>query len=210
MKQLEFDFIQQKRSSIAASEMSFRLDEDTYVYGKRKDYLLNLIPFRLGWKVIHWPSEIKWWIKCKYQKIRYGVSDDDIFSLYYNIASFILPRLKYFKKKGKVGIPACLLPKNYHSLGDFEKNMVEKASEKEWDNILDEMIFAFEYIIDADKFCKIPEILSERYKKLDFNSEKTLEENQAWADYMDLSDQLNERKEKGFILFAKYFDCLWI
>ena len=75
---------------------------------------------------------------------------------------------------------------------------------------LDEMIFAFEYIVDADKFCNIPEILSVKVKRLDLNSERSAEEKQAWKDYMEKANKLNERKENGLMLFAKYYDILWI
>jgi hypothetical protein len=75
---------------------------------------------------------------------------------------------------------------------------------------IDEMIFAFEYIIDGDKFCELPESLSFKAKGLNLNSEKTIEEKQAWGEYMEKANKLNERKENGLMLFAKYYDILWI
>ena len=115
-KQLQFDFRspeEMARQRKIAEENEKTLNEmfsnDSYVYNKYVDFLLDLIPFRWGWRAKNWPRAIRWWAKCKYQKMRYGVSDDDVYSLGYNIALFVLPRLKYFKKKGKTGIPCCFL-----------------------------------------------------------------------------------------------------
>ena len=121
--QLEFDFRspeevarQKQIAEENAKAFESMFSEDVYVYNKYVDFLLDLIPFRLGWKARNWPREIRWWAKCRYQKFRYGVSDDDVYSLGYNIALFVLPRLKYFKEKGKAGIPVCFLPTNFHVL----------------------------------------------------------------------------------------------
>ncbi len=61
---------------------------------------------------------------CKQLKDR-GFADDETWSLYTVITDFVLPRLKRFRE-----IPF-----------GFPGNLTEK----EWDDILDDMIFAFEY-----------------------------------------------------------------
>jgi hypothetical protein len=215
--QKEFDFrtpeeVAEHKKIAEENEKAFDLmfNSDEPVYNKYVDFLLDLIPFRLGWKARYWPSGIRWWAKCKYQKIRYGVSDDDVYCLGYNIALFILPRLKYFKKKGKTGISCCFLPDNFHLLEGEQQTAAEEKGIKEMNFALDEMIFAFEYIIDGDKFCELPESLSFKTKGLNLNSEKTIEEKQAWGEYMEKANKLNERKENGLMLFAKYYDILWI
>lgn len=217
-KQLEFDFrspeeiARQKQIAEENAKVFENVgSEEYFIYNKYVDFFLDLIPFRLGWKATNIPTNIRWWVKCKYQKIRYGVSDDDIFSLYYNIATFVLPRLKYFKEKGKIGIPSCFLPDNFHLLEGEEHNRAEAEAVKEWNDALGEMIFAFEYIVDGDKFCEMPDSLS--WENKDFsgpNSEKTVEQKEAWNEYMKKAKALNERKDNGLMLFAKYFDCLWI
>jgi hypothetical protein len=217
MIQTEFDFrspeeIAEQKKKAEENEKVFEaiLSENPYFYNKYIDFLLSVVPFRWGWRAMRWPSEIRWWAKCKYQKIRYGVSDDDVYSLGHTIAVFILPRLKYFKKKGKIGVPCRFLPDNFHTLqGEAYELAVEKGA-KEMEAALDEMIFAFEYIINADDFCELPEILYFRGKDFCFNNEKTKEQEQAWEEYMKKSDALNERKNNGLALFAKYYDTLWI
>jgi hypothetical protein len=216
-EQLEFEFrspeeIAEHKKIAEENDKEFEklFSDDTYIYNKYIDFLLDLIPFRLGWRCRNWPSKIKWKIRCAYQKIRYGVSDDDVFSLGYNIAEFILPRLKYFKKKGKAGIPVCFLPNNYHLLEGAEADYAENAAIKEWDYALDEMIFAFEYTIRGDEMCEIPEMFFPKKGSVKCNSEETIQEKEAWNEYMKKSDEMNARKENGLMLFAKYYDSLWI
>ena len=91
-----------------------------------------------------------------------------------------------------------------------EQTAAEEKGVKEMEFALDEMIFAFEYIIDGDKFCELPESLSFKGKDFDFNSEKTIEEKESWKQYMEKANELNDRKNNGLILFAKYYDTLWI
>ena len=47
-------------------------------------------------------------------------------------------------------------------------------------------------------------------KDFDFNSEKTIEEKESWKQYMEKANELNDRKNNGLALFAKYYDTLWI
>lgn len=216
-EQLEFEFrspeqIAQHKKIEEENEkvLEQMFSDDSYIYNKYVDFLLDLIPFRLGWRCRNWPSAIRWWVKCTYQKIRYGVSDDDVFSLGHNIAEFVLPRLKYFKSKGKTGIPTCFLPNNYHLLKGEDADYAENAAIKEWNHALDEMIFAFEYTIRGDEMCEIPEVFFPKKGTVKFNHKETIEEKEAWNEYMKKSNEMNARKDNGLMLFAKYYDALWI
>ena len=190
----------------------FETDGDYYTYNKYVDKFLDILPYRLGWGFKNNWSELRWWVKCKYQTFRYGVSDDDVFSLESRIAEYIVPRLQYFKKKGKFGIPMKFLPSNYIYLEDEEKNKAEKIGEQEIDRILEEMIFAFDYIINPDKHVPFPES-STKWDLKDknyFNREKTIEEKAAWDDYIKKCEICNTRKKQGLQLFAEHMDILWI
>ncbi len=216
MKQLEFDFetAEQKaerKKRLEESAENFRVAlDDVYIYNKYVDFVLDLIPFRLGWKATNIPSKIRWWAKCKYQKIRYGTSDDDVFSLYYTIAKFTLPKLKYFRSKGKIGVPTSFLPSNYHNLDEKTAELATENGSKEYEKAIDEMIFAFDYMINEEKYLKMPEILTRRINVFDLNREKTEEEKQAWDDYLENCKVLEKRKEHGLKLFAEHFETLWI
>ena len=94
--------------------------------------------------------------------------DNECFSLYYPIAKFVYPRLKYFRDSDKMGYPAVL------------------DSMEEWNNILDKMLFAFDYALNESE---------ERFSPIDFD----LEEHQT----------ILGRVAEGFKLFGEYFLNLW-
>jgi hypothetical protein len=210
--QLYFDF-RTPEEKAAREEAIKKLNEDLDKIISEEDNLdkiLKFIPFGLGRKIPNYYYSFLWWSKCAYQKIRYGVSDSEVFSLYDNISKFILPRLKYFKQKGKKGIPVQFLPNDYHLLSEDDCNAAEDKALKEWDLILDEMIFAFDYIIDSDKHVPFPELLMKDPAYHDFNRKRSPEEQKHWEDYLSLCKKMNERKEKGLHLFVKHFENLWI
>ena len=217
--QFDFETSEQKekrlkdwRDQQSEIDKMFDYHDKEYVYNKYVDKLLDLLPYRLGWGFKNSWSELRWWIKCKYQKFRYGVSDDDVFSLESRIAEYIVPRLQYFKKKGKFGIPMKLLPSNYTYLGEEDREKAEKIGEQEMNRILDEMIFAFDYIINPDKYIPFPES-SVKWDLKDrnyFNREKTIEEKAAWDNYIKKCEEYNIRKQQGLQLFVEHMDILWI
>ncbi len=51
---------------------------DYYIYNKYVDQFIDFLPYRLGWGLKGNYNELRWWIKCQYQKFRYGVCDDEI------------------------------------------------------------------------------------------------------------------------------------
>ena len=219
--QLQFDFESSeekeqrlKEYAHQQAELDKMFDKNSdnyYTYNKYIDGFIDLLPYRLGWGFKHNWCEIRWWFKCKYQKFRYGVSDDDVYALETNIAKYIVPRLKYFKNKGKPGIPAKFVPPNYSDLSDEDMRKAEAIGEKEMNYIIDEMIFAFEYIIDSDKFVPFPEESSKWLGERNyFNREKTIEEKMAWDEYIKKSNEYEARKKNGLKLFAEHSDILWI
>ena len=219
--QTEFDFEtpEQKEQRLkdwhdqeAELDKLFGEDDNYYTYNKYVDKIIDVLPYRLGWGFKNNWYELRWWAKCKYQKFRYGVSDDDVFSLETNIAKFIVPRLQYLKKIGKMGIPMKFLPSNYTSLSEEDQRKAEKIAEKEIDRIMDEIIFAFDYIIDPDKYAPFPQSLT-KWDLKDrnyFNREKTIEEKAGWDEYMKKCEELNTRKKQGLLLFVEHMDILWI
>jgi hypothetical protein len=191
----------------------FDRDDNYYTYNKYVDKLIDLLPYRLGWGFKNNWSELRWWIKCKYQTFRYGVSDDEVYSLETNIAKYILPRLKYFRNKKRPGIPVKFLPSNYFDLSEEDSKKADEIGEKEMNRIIDEMIFAFEYIVDANEFAPFPEEFIAKWDSKDknyFNREKTIEEKMVWDEYMQKCKELEIREKNGLQLFAEHIDILWI
>ena len=93
---------------------------------------------------------------------------NECFTAYYPMAKFIYPRLKYFRNMDKMGYPSTL------------------NSMEEWNDILDKMLFSFDYSINGDE---------DRFSPTAFTSEG----------YQNMLNRVNE----GFELFGKYFLNLW-
>lgn len=127
----------------------------------------------------------KKWLK----KHRLYVNPKETWSLDVNFAKYILPRLKKFKELNN-GYP-----------GRDEMDTPEK-----WDEALDKMIQAFEYVIDWDEYW----LDDPRYDYTDImfgkNKEfyEKIKENKITEDIRRLA-AINE----GLQLFAKYYMSLW-
>ncbi len=80
---------------------------------------------------------IKFWFQ---RRIR-GWDDSETWSLDFSLAKLILPRLKRFKEL-TIGVPASL-------------------TEEQWNEYLDDMIFAFEFLADENS---LPEMVPERVR----------------------------------------------
>jgi len=97
-----------------------------------------------------------------------GFSDSETWSLYSNIAMFILPRLIRFRKIVST-----------HAYGGYPLGLTDQK----WDDMLGEMIFAFDWSITSDE------------KSIKMTDEEVAS---AW-----------ERYKKGMQLFGEWFRGLW-
>lgn len=127
----------------------------------------------------------KKWLK----KHRLYVNPKETWSLDVNLAKYIIPRLKKFKE----------LNNGYPGIGEMD-------TPEKWDETLDKMIQAFEYVIDLDEYW----LDDPRYDYTDimFSDNKELYEgvieNKRTEDIRRLA-AINE----GLQLFAKYYMNLW-
>lgn len=211
--QPELDFVspeekaaRSKRADIALSKID-DTDVEWYRINKYADWWCDHVPRCIGYGVWDKYRDTRLWIKSTYQKLRYGVSDEECWNLYHTISRYILPRLKHFKNMKRMGVP-CTLDTKWHPIDESD---VSQAS-KEWEAILDELIWTFEYINEEDdQLCPIPEFTPKGGGDIDnwFNREKTQEEKDAWDAYFVRLGELDARKRKGLELFAKHFDHLW-
>lgn len=94
------------------------------------------------------------------KKKNLSIPNSEIWGLNYTLAKYILPRLKRFKEV------CCSYPC--------------ELTETEWKEILNKMIWSFQYIIKNDESNELLEIMKE-----------------------------NEQCQEGLNLFAKYFRNLW-
>lgn len=148
------------------------------------------------WERIYYPIYrfclyLDWrWIKWFFQFMKRGFSDRQVWSLDYTIAKFILPRLKRFRDtEAIISIPCSLGLSFSHRVNYYDEN--DKSKEKEkfdanvvaWQAIIDDMIFAFECVVNDDEYLLI----------------RSEEER----------DEREKRIKRGLALFAKYFNDLW-
>ena len=171
---------------------SIESEERWYRTNRFFDWLFDTVPY--GWRVYYrWSEVIRWFIST-YQRIRYGVSNEECWSLDCTLTKFILPRLKHFKKINVNSHPSDI-------------------THERWNEILDEIIWTFEYMNDEERFNPIPrikDVIIDMNKYIDnINREKTPEEKQAWKEYFKKSAELEERRKRGMQLFAEYYFQLW-
>lgn len=117
------------------------------------------------------------------------VNPKETWSLDVNLAKYILPRLKKFKE----------LNNGYPGLDEVD-------TPEKWDEALDKMIQAFEYVIDLDEYW----LDDPRYDYTDimFGDNKELYESIVENKRMEDIRRLAAIKE-GLQLFAKYYMSLW-
>jgi len=181
-----------------------------YRVGKKMDWLLDHIPY--GWRIYYKYRDAYTSVISTYQKMRYGCSDRECWNLGFELARIIHTKLSYFKKTKQSGYPARLVSDYGFGL-ELEVKQEELCIQK-WQEILDEMIWTFDYIADEEKYIVFPPELLIKYtnsKDLckDYNREKTPLEKQIWDQHVKKCEVLDARKQKGLELFAKYIENLW-
>lgn len=127
--------------------------------------------YSLYWK---WHSFYHYIIK-PFHIIKYGFPLSDLWSLDYTLSKWIVPRLKYFRNN----IQGTPIKKD----GKWTEEGPEYVTIEEWQKILDEMIFAFEFTIK------------------DVSGDFYYDDKQWGLD--------NQRRKRGLKLFAEYFNDLW-
>ena len=177
-----------------------------YRVNKKIDWLLDHVPY--GWRVYDKWHDLRRWSISTYQKIRYGHCDEECWNLDQTLAKIIHAKLVYFKKMKRVGYPARICS-DYGFTNEQEDLCIQK-----WEEILDEMIFAFDYIVNDEKYAPFPEELMRKHANSenlseDLNREKTPQERQIWDQYMKKCENLDDRKKMGLELFSKYIEHLW-
>jgi hypothetical protein len=184
----------------------------------------------------------KFKIKNTFQKLIRGYSDSDCWNLPQATAKFILPRIKHLRKNfntlsnrhhlivdGKV-ISYIYDEKNLEyseTEKDFVDTTINKSislSKEEYENVLDEIIFALQMIVDEENPKISLEELYEVYpkgfdpikdnkmfltKQKDDNYSVEFEaKDNIQPDYSKLN-KAYERQRNGFLLLGLYFRDLW-
>lgn len=190
----------------------------------------------------HTYFNVKWGLKNKLQKLFRGYSDSDCWNLPQATAKFILPRIKHLRKnfnslsnrhhlvvEGKI-IPYIYDEKNIEfdkekqDFIDKSNGMLISLNKEEYENVLDEIIFALQMIVDEENPNITLEEIYEVYPKgfdpikdrqmfltkqdsgdylVEFEQKENIE-----PDYSKLN-KAYERQRNGLILLGLYFKDLW-
>jgi len=185
---------------------------------------------------------VKWGLKNRLQKLIRGYSDSDCWNLPQATAKFILPRIKHLRQKfnslsnrhhliidGRIA-PYVSDEKNLEydeEQGDFIDKSINKnisLSKEEYEYVLDEIIFALEFLLleddpkaQIDKLyevypCGFDPIRDNKMfltKESDGNYSVEFEtKDNIKPDYSKLN-KAYERQKNGFLLLGLYFRDLW-
>ena len=186
---------------------------------REKHGFLYEIWFTIRCRIKHaweWPGDQLREHKWACQRIRDGVSEGDIWGFDYYLSNVILKGLKYLKKN-KHGCP-CLKGFGIDSPNDQTDEQF-KAMQKEWDRILDTMIFTFEItkkVQDHDLI--IPEgdeyFTNAEYKKYKRYCARLAKREKEDEYDIALKCSVISKKQflkycEGFRNFSKFYYSLW-
>jgi hypothetical protein len=154
------------------------------------------------------------WIHSKRsQKCKVVIHNYDVWSAYTTIATVALPLLKKLKEE-KHGSPyvddedviehlrstAAPLKKNEYDVDEFHHDR--------WSYVLDEMIFAFEHIVNENLLYSLYPEGSSWYGVKQEDGTIRLERQGKAPDYSEIR-AVEKRIQNGCRLFGKYFQSLW-
>ena len=190
----------------------------------------------------HTYLNVKWGLKNKLQKLFRGYSDSDCWNLPQATAKFMLPRIKHLRKNFKSlsnrhhlivnGEVVQYNPdQNNLEYSEEKKDFIDKSnglcnslSKEEYENVLDEIIFALEFLLLEDdpegQIDKLYEVYPINYDPIrdrkmfltkrdsgdylvEFESKDNIQ-----PDYSKLNKAF-ERQRNGFLLLGLYFKDLW-
>ena len=141
--------------------------------------MYNKYFFRRLWhKITRFPYEVEW----KLQRLFRGYSDFDVWNCGCRIAEQSLPLLRAYRNLNHTGTPMKELPKDADPSDPWSH---EAFTVDEWNEILDKVIFAFEYTAN-DGFPKGMEVFDK-----------------------EIWEEAQKKYEEGMALFAKWSAGMW-
>lgn len=171
-----------------------------------------------------WISRFLTWLDSKRKRtVKIHIDRWDTWSMDHTLALIILPMLKQLRES-KHGapyvdpkdVPSELRPKR-QTKRERESGHTDSTHFQRWDWVLDEMIFAFEHMVDEDwedRFHTGKYDLRSRVSEWDADGKPSLyemvegPEHTAETDYEGLQ-AVWKRIDNGLLLFGKYYRNLW-
>jgi hypothetical protein len=156
--------------------MDFGVEESSWI----KDLIYNIkcfFKYRLSDKIYR----IKWYSQRVLRP--YHSSDCDLWGLDHHLAEIILPKLKRFRSLGLHGYPMAFSeydPNFGMTEEEYNNDPYYVGGEMDaWLSVIDEIIFAFEYVLYSDNFDKSSKAFYTRYGYKDPYRET--EDNLSWG-----------------------------
>lgn len=149
------------------------------------------------------------WLHSKRKrKIQVHIEPWDTWSLDTTLAYIVLPALKQVKaaKRGAPNVDDSDVPTNLKrkkASKDASDYDIDALWFDRWDYVLDEMIFAFEACLDHEAESKFFD-----HSDVEKGSNVIEQVSKIKYDKKGL-DAFKKRKQNGFRLFGKYYQCLW-
>ena len=203
-------------------------EKDEYGFDKEPDWVFDFGTWLSGGeKKESWLMKLCQWIESKRKRtIKIKIDYYDTWNMGHNLAYIILPMLKQLKeqKQGSPVVDDEDVPEEIRSTNAPPKKEEYDTDEhffKRWDYVIDEMIFAFEHMIDdsweenfstgemdhiwipVDKEGNVVPKEEAKYYQMGEGPNHTYE-----CDY-DGMKVVHDRMQNGFRLFGKYYQGLW-
>ena len=179
----------------------------------------------------HWLYRAPFRVKDFYHEVRYFLqkvfrlnhtSDKELWNLSSYIIKFIYPKLKLFISMRRMGYPSIFSDYDEHSgflnKEDYDKYIASGemlgGGEKAWELILNEMLFACEYVRHDDDenkfktFYKDWKLEDPREEKIE-NLSKSFLDGEPFYYNTKLEMKYGERAQKGLELLGKHMLSLW-
>ena len=170
-----------------------------------------------------WFHDITYWLRKKRQKWTTGFPHEEFWDFKSALANWATPRLKHMKDNLH-GYPSCLIPEEkweeISCTGDFApsagkeivdegRNIREEHGMKEWNKILDKIIWSFENH-GNEPMPTEPENYDSRCNMIKYDDGSTEYEHLDdrpwdWTEY----EAHDKKVQEGLELFAKHYKDLW-
>ena len=140
-------------------------------------------------------------IKHAYQRVRYGISDQDVWSLHWHLSNVIIRGVKHLQKY-KMGFPTSFSHNN-----EGVQICSDEEAIKKWNEVLSDIQYTFEIAqLYSNMEVLMPETEADRVRDQEFVDGLKKRRD---IDTRVLSVEEIARFKKGFALFQEYFFSLW-
>ena len=162
-----------------------------------------------------WFRDVKYWFRQKLQKWTTGFPHEESWDFKSALSNWALPRLKYMKNNLH-GYPSCLIPEEEwkeisagKEIVDEGRNIREEYGMKEWNKILDKIIWSFENH-ENEPMPTEPENYDSRCNMIKYDDGSTEYEHLDDRPWDWTECEAHDKKvQEGLDLLAKYYKDLW-